>query len=148
MQSTCKDIKNIPNPVLFIKIIFLLALKILKTSTKVVQAGFAIKGIVDIVLHPLKSIRDIAKKILIKAIVIIVKKVINLTMKNKTDEDSHIVIKQLNALMYENNLDKAKEISKELQDAMISLRKKYIQIKEGINFILNAKYPKDRKSVV
>lgn len=30
MQSTCKDIKNIPNPVLFIKIIFLLALKILK----------------------------------------------------------------------------------------------------------------------
>lgn len=32
MQSTCKDIKNIPNPVLFIKIIFLLALKILKTS--------------------------------------------------------------------------------------------------------------------
>ena len=46
-----------------------------------------------------------------------------------------------NALMYENNLDKAKEISKELQDAMISLRKKYIQIKEGINFILNVKYP-------
>ena len=32
MQSTCKDIKNIPNLVLFIKIIFLLALKILKTS--------------------------------------------------------------------------------------------------------------------
>lgn len=32
MQSTCKDIKNIPNPMLFIKIIFLLALKILKTS--------------------------------------------------------------------------------------------------------------------
>ena len=30
MQSTCKDIKNIPNPVLFIKIIFLFALKILK----------------------------------------------------------------------------------------------------------------------
>lgn len=72
--------------------------KILTTSTKVVQAGFALKGIVDIVLHPLKSVRDIAKKILIKAIVLIVKKVINLTMKNKTNEDSHIVIKQLNAL--------------------------------------------------
>ena len=32
MKSTFNDIKNIPNPVLFIKIIFLLALKILKTS--------------------------------------------------------------------------------------------------------------------
>lgn len=32
MQSTCKDIKNILNLVLFIKIIFLLELKILKTS--------------------------------------------------------------------------------------------------------------------
>lgn len=72
--------------------------KILTTSTKVVQAGFAVKGVLDIVLHPLKSIRDIAKKVLIKAIVLVVKKAITLTMKNKVDEDSHIVIKQLNAL--------------------------------------------------
>ena len=46
-----------------------------------------------------------------------------------------------NPLMYENDVDKAIMIVKDLQEAMISLRRKYLQIREDINFILETKYP-------
>ncbi len=46
-----------------------------------------------------------------------------------------------NGLMYENDLEKAKKIAKELQEAMISLKRKYLIIKEEINFVLERQYP-------
>lgn len=69
-----------------------------KTSTKVVQAGFSAKGVLDTVLHPVKFARDVLKKIIIKSIVFIIKKGINLSVKGKIDSDSNVVIRQLNAL--------------------------------------------------
>lgn len=72
--------------------------KILTTSTKIVQAGFAVKEAINFVLHPVKIARNMIKKTLIKTIVYIVKKAINLSMKNKINNDSHIIVRQLNAL--------------------------------------------------
>lgn len=46
-----------------------------------------------------------------------------------------------NPLMYENDLDKAIMIAKELQDSMVSLKKKYLQVKKDVNFILEKIYP-------
>lgn len=72
--------------------------KLLTTSTKIVQAGFAVKVLVDFALHPMKVARDILKKILIKTMVFVVKQAINFSMKGKVNSDSYVVIRQLNAL--------------------------------------------------
>lgn len=72
--------------------------KLFTTSTKVVQAGFAVKGLVDSALHPVKFARNVLKKLIIKSMTFIIKKGINLSVKGKVDSDSHIVIRQLNAL--------------------------------------------------
>lgn len=72
--------------------------KVLSTSTKLVQAGLAVKGFVDTALHPLQFARNVLKKIIVQSIVFIIKKAINFTVKGKVNGDSHIVIRQLNAL--------------------------------------------------
>lgn len=46
-----------------------------------------------------------------------------------------------NALMYETDLSKAIKIAEDLQDAIVSLRQKYIDIKQQINFVLKKQYP-------
>lgn len=72
--------------------------KILTTTTKIAQAGFAVKGVIDFALHPMKAVRNTVKKVLIKTIVFVVKQVVNFSMKGKVDASSHAVIRQLNAL--------------------------------------------------
>lgn len=78
--------------------------KILTTTTKIAQAGFAVKGVIDFALHPMKALRNTVKKVLIKTIVFIVKQVVNFSMKGKVDSSSHAVIRQLNALT-DSNVD-------------------------------------------
>lgn len=46
-----------------------------------------------------------------------------------------------NALMYETDLNKAIEIANELQEAMVTLKQKYVDIKTQINFVLKRQYP-------
>lgn len=87
--------------------------KFLTTSTTVLKAGLAAKGIVDTVMSPLASLRNLVKKAIIKAMVFIVKKSINLAMKDKVNADSNIVIHQLNAIT-DSNADISK-ISKNIQ---------------------------------
>ena len=72
--------------------------KILTTSTKLVQAGFAVKGLVDCALHPVKFARNILKGLIIKTLVFVIKQGVNLSIKGKVNTESHIVIRQLNAL--------------------------------------------------
>lgn len=72
--------------------------KLLTTSTKIVQAGFAVKVLIDFAIHPMKVARDLLKKILIKTMVFVIKQAINFTMKGKVNSDSHVVVRQLNAL--------------------------------------------------
>lgn len=78
--------------------------KILTTSTKVVQAGFAVKGLVDCALHPVKFARNILKGIIIKTLVFVIKQGVNLSIKGKVNADSHIIVRQLNALT-DSNVD-------------------------------------------
>jgi hypothetical protein len=70
--------------------------KILSATTKVVQSSLKIKGFIDSALHPVKSVRDFIKKIVIKSIVFLVKNAINLVVKCKCD--SNIMVRQLKAL--------------------------------------------------
>lgn len=72
--------------------------KILTASTKVVQAGLAVKGLVDTALHPVKYARNVVKGVIVKTIVFVIKQGINLSVKGKINADSNIVIRQLNAL--------------------------------------------------
>lgn len=78
--------------------------KILTTTTKIAQAGFAVKGMIDLALHPIKAVRNTVKKVLIKTIVFVVKQVVSFSMKGKVDSSSHAVIRQLNALT-DSNVD-------------------------------------------
>lgn len=87
--------------------------KFLTTSTTVLKAGLAAKGIVDTVLSPLATLRNLVKKAIIKAMVFIVKKSINLAMKDKVSADSNIVVHQLNAIT-DANADVSK-ITKNIQ---------------------------------
>lgn len=87
--------------------------KFLTTSTTVLKAGLAAKGIVDTVLSPMATMRNFVKKIIIKSMVFIIKKSINLVMKNKVNADSNIVVQQLNALT-DCNADVSK-INKKIQ---------------------------------
>lgn len=64
-------------------------------------------GIIDTVLKPMASVRNFVKKAIIKAMVYLVKKSINMTMKGKVNTDSNIVIQQLNALT-DSNADTSK----------------------------------------
>lgn len=72
--------------------------KILSGTTSAIQTGLKLKGFIDSALHPIKTVRDIAKKIIIKSIVFVVKQAISITTQNKTEENSNIIIRQLNAL--------------------------------------------------
>lgn len=72
--------------------------KFLTTSNNILKAGLAAKGIVDTVLSPIASLRNLVKKAIIKSMVYLVKKSVNLTMKDKVNADSNIIVQQLNAL--------------------------------------------------
>lgn len=87
--------------------------RFLSASTKVLKAGLGVREVVATILTPLASIRNLVKKVIIKSMVFLVKKSINLSLKGKTSSDSHIVIQQLNALT-DGNAD-VSNITKNLQ---------------------------------
>jgi hypothetical protein len=72
--------------------------KFLSASTTVVKAGLSAKGFIDTVLSPLTALRNLVKKTIIKAMVYLIKKSLNLAMKDKVSADSNIIVHQLNAL--------------------------------------------------
>lgn len=78
--------------------------KISTFSTKVISTGFAAKDILGTVLHPVIAMRNFIKKNLIKTIVMVIKKAIKLTTKNKIGSESNLFVRQLNALG-DNNAD-------------------------------------------
>lgn len=81
--------------------------RILSATTTLLKTGLATKGLIDTVLKPMASVRNFVKKAIIKAMVYLVKKSINMTMKGKVNADSNIVIQQLNALT-DSNADTSK----------------------------------------
>jgi hypothetical protein len=72
--------------------------KFLTTSTSVLKAGLAAKEFVGTILSPITALRNFVKKAIIKSMVFLIKKSINLTMNGKVSADSNIVVHQLNAL--------------------------------------------------
>ncbi len=87
--------------------------KILTASTTALKTGLKVKEFVGTVLSPLAALRNFVKKAVIRSMVFLVKKSINLTMRGKVNADSNIVVQQLNALT-DANADTSK-ITKNIQ---------------------------------
>ena len=71
---------------------------ILSGATRVLKTGLAVKGIAEKLLSPVIAVRNFIKKMLIKAIVMIVKQAIRLSLKDGVDANTNRVVRQLNAL--------------------------------------------------